>query len=93
MFDQDSLLSFSAAITVFSDAADDILESWAGSSMRGSGGATGRWVGFPGEGSLGSLVMELGEDGDMLQTCKERVISVTSSWENCLFMHFLELCN
>ena len=75
MFDQDSLLSFSAAITVFSDAADDILESWAGSSMRGSGGATGRWVRFPGEGSLGSLVMELGEDGDMPQTCKERVIS------------------
>ena len=64
------MFSFEAGITVFSDVADDILESWAGSCRRGSGGAAGRRVKFPGDGSLSSLVMEVGVDGDMPQTCK-----------------------
>ena len=59
-----------AGTTVFSEVADDMLESWAGSRRRGSGGAAGRGVRFPGGGSLGSLVMDVGVDGDMLsQPC------------------------
>ena len=61
VFDQDSVFSLLLAITVFSDVTDDKLESWTGSSRRGSGGATGRWVIFTGEdsGCGGSLAMDV----------------------------------
>ena len=71
VFDQDSVLSFLFAITVFSDVTDDTLESWTGSSRRGSGGTAGRWVIFTGEDSGSSLEVDFGVEGDMPHTCKD----------------------
>ena len=75
VFVQVSLLSLTASTTVFSDAAEDmlILESWAGSCRRGSGGATGRGLKLFGDECWGVLVIEDGVEVDILQTCMQEI--------------------